>query len=239
MCNDSLSWILTTLDNWLAGVPGGLWTILALILSLLSLYFGYPYAKKLSNQNKIDLNQVKQDIIEANALSIANLERCINKRIQVISQDEPASSFCKEVIEDAKRMQDAGSNYDRGLSKATLGDLDGAEAEFNTAIELQLPLLSKYYFQRGNIRYIQKRFKDACLDYSEAIKTNPQLAEAWNNKGIALGQLGKMDDSIKAFDKAIEINPQLAEIRYNEGTILGKLGKPVVNLQKVVIYRSY
>ena len=162
MYNDSPSWILTALDAQLAGIPSWLWTILGLFLALLSLYFGYPYAKKLNIQNKIDLNQAKQEIIEANAQanaqSTAKLERCIKERIQESSQGK-ADSFCEGILEDAKRLQNASSNYDRGLSKATLGDLDGAEAEFNTAIELQLPILSKYYLQRGNVRYIQKNLK--------------------------------------------------------------------------------
>lgn len=229
MCNDSLSWIPAALDTQLTGIPGYLWTILGLILALLSIYFGYPYAKKLSRQNKTDLDQAKQDIIEANietnARSTARLERYINERIQIISQDKPASLFCKEVVEDAKRLQNASSNYDRGLSKATLGDLDGAEAEFNTAIELQLPVLSKYYFQRGNIRYLQEKFKDSCMDYSETIKINPQIAEAWSNKGITLDKLDRLDDAIKAYDKAIEINPQLIEAWFNKGLALKLLGR--------------
>jgi hypothetical protein len=139
MWDDSLSWISTALDTWLAGIPGGLWTIFAIFLSLLSLYFAYPYAKKLSNQNKMDLNQAKQDIIEANAQSVAKLERCIYERIQVGSQGDPANSLCEGIAEDAKRLQNASSNYDRGLSKAIFGDLDGAEAEFSTALSCNCP----------------------------------------------------------------------------------------------------
>jgi tetratricopeptide (TPR) repeat protein len=178
----------------------------------------------LSNQNKIDLNRAKQDSIEANAQSEAKLERFIYERIQVGSQGNPANSICEGITEDAKRLQNASSNYDRGLSKAIFGDLDGAEAEFSTAIELQLPVLLKYYFQRGNIRYLQKKFKESCIDYSKAIKINPQLAEVWSNKGIAFVELDRLDDAIKAFDKAIEINPQLAEAWYNKGNALKMLG---------------
>ncbi|MGD0952724.1 MAG: tetratricopeptide repeat protein, partial [Methanotrichaceae archaeon] len=210
MYNVSPSWILPALDTRLAGIPGGLWTLFGLLLALLSLYFGYPYAKKLSSQNKKDLNQAKQEIIEANARSIAKLERCINERIQISNRGNPTSSFCKEVVEDAKRLQNAGSSYDRGLSKATLGDLDGAEAEFNRAIELQFPILSRYYFQRGNVMSLRKKFKDACLDYSEAIKINPQLTMAWVNKSYTLGQLRKYQDELEAADKAINLDPQLA-----------------------------
>ncbi len=62
MCNCSLSWILTTLDTRLVGIPSYIWGILGLALTA---YLGYPYVKKISRQNKIDLDQAKQDIIEA------------------------------------------------------------------------------------------------------------------------------------------------------------------------------
>jgi len=116
-------------------------------------------------------------------------------------------------------------NYDRGLSKATLGDLIGAEAEFNTAIELQLPVLLKYYFQRGNIRFLQKKFMDSCMDYSEVLKINPQFVLAWYNKGNALASLGRNDEAIKAFDRAIELNPKLAITWVDKSCALSELGR--------------
>ena len=45
------------------------------------------------------------------------------------------------------------------------------------------------------------------------------------NKGVALVNLGKLDEAIKAYDKAIEINPQYADAWYNKGNILCQLGK--------------
>jgi tetratricopeptide (TPR) repeat protein len=48
---------------------------------------------------------------------------------------------------------------------------------------------------------------------------------AWNNKGLALDDLNKYDEAIKAFDKAIEINPQYSLAWYNKGRALYKLNK--------------
>ena len=42
----------------------------------------------------------------------------------------------------------------------------------------------------------------------EIAGTTPE-SDAWYNKGYALSQQNKFDESIKAYDKAIEINPQL------------------------------
>ena len=222
--------------------------ILAILGIIATVYFGYPYVKKLSrqnkkdldqaisyqiNENKVELSRAKQDIIDANVQAVAQainhseakLERCINKHVSIGSQDRQASSFCKELAEDVRRLQNSASNYDQGLGKAASGDFDGAEAEFNKAIELQLPMLSKCYLQRGNMRFLQKKFKDACMDYSEAIKINPQLDEAWSNKGITLDELGRHQDAIKAYNRAIEINPQDAYAWSNKGKALVELGR--------------
>jgi tetratricopeptide (TPR) repeat protein len=86
-------------------------------------------------------------------------------------------------------------------------------------------MLAKYYFQRGNSRYFQKRFKDACIDYSKAIEIDPQDAQAWSNKGTALDDLGKLDEAIKAYDRAFEINPQYVDAWSNKGTTLKALSR--------------
>lgn len=69
-------------------------------------------------------------------------------------------------------------------------------------------MLSKYYFQRCNTRYFQKRFKDAGIDYSKAIETNPQLAKAWYNKGTALKALGRTIEADAAFTKTKELGSE-------------------------------
>jgi len=61
--------------------------------------------------------------------------------------------------------------------------------------------------------------------FDRVIQLDPNLAEAWSNKGLALGNLGKYDEEIKCYDAAIKINPNLADAWYNKGIALGNLGK--------------
>lgn len=49
-------------------------------------------------------------------------------------------------------------------------------------------------------------------------------AVSWLNQGIALGNLGKYDEAIKAFDKAIDINPQYEAAWYLKGAALNRQG---------------
>jgi len=53
----------------------------------------------------------------------------------------------------------------------------------------------------------------------------PDDADAWNNKGVSLAQLGKYEEAIKYYDKAIEIKPDFANAWFNKGNSLVKLGK--------------
>ena len=54
---------------------------------------------------------------------------------------------------------------------------------------------------------------------------NPEEAGAWYNKGLALYDMGKYEEAIKAYDKAIEINPEEAGAWYNKGLALYDMGK--------------
>ncbi len=59
---------------------------------------------------------------------------------------------------------------------------------------------------------------------------NPSDAEAWNNKGAALGSLGRYDEALNAFDEATTISLTYAEAWYNMGIIYdfkGNLGTSI------------
>ena len=42
----------------------------------------------------------------------------------------------------------------------------------------------------------------------KALEINPRYAEAWNNKGLTLDELGKHQEAMKCYNKALEINPR-------------------------------
>ncbi len=50
-------------------------------------------------------------------------------------------------------------------------------------------------------------------------------ADGWYNKGVALGELGKYDEAIKAYNEAIRVNPDLIVAWFQKGNALHKQGK--------------
>ena len=60
--------------------------------------------------------------------------------------------------------------------------------------------------------------------YTEAIELIPNLAEAYNNRGIAYKNSGDYHRAIQDYDKAIELNPNLIQVYNNRGNTYENLG---------------
>src|SRR6266496_3527934 len=43
--------------------------------------------------------------------------------------------------------------------------------------------------------------------YVEALRMKPQLADAWNNKGVSLKNLGRLNEALNCFDAALTCDP--------------------------------
>ena len=56
-------------------------------------------------------------------------------------------------------------------------------------------------------------------------RLDPKFTSAWNNKGFALENQGKYDESIIALDEAIRLDPKFTSAWNNKGFALRKPGK--------------
>ena len=56
------------------------------------------------------------------------------------------------------------------------------------------------------------------------IESNPNLAQAYNNRGIAYAEKEDYDDAIRDFNKAIELDPNLATAMANMGLAYAQKG---------------
>jgi len=61
------------------------------------------------------------------------------------------------------------------------------------------------YLKAGNTKYELKDYKGAIKYYNKAIELNPDLAEAYYNRGIAKIRLGQKDDGCFDFSEASEL----------------------------------
>ena len=58
---------------------------------------------------------------------------------------------------------------------------------------------------------------NAIVHYTEAIRLNPDFADAYNNRGNAYGRKGDFDAAIQDYNKAIALNPEYARAYANRG----------------------
>ena len=72
-------------------------------------------------------------------------------------------------------------------------------------------------FYQGLAKQKEGKHKEAIKDYDQAIKLNPDLTEAYNNRGNAKSRLKQYPEAIKDYDQAIKLNPDLAEAYNNRG----------------------
>ncbi len=88
-----------------------------------------------------------------------------------------------------------------GQYKAALGDLERAEA--------LKPQLGEIYASRGNVFYFQDDFEKALAEYDRGIEAGmKKLHAAHYDRGLALEQLGRIEEAKEAFRHAISLEPQ-------------------------------
>ncbi len=80
-------------------------------------------------------------------------------------------------------------------------------------------------FYIGVTSHEKGKYKEAIKHYDEVIRSNPQIFQAYYNRGHAKDELGQYHDALADYDQAIRINPQDAKAYANRGNAKDKLGK--------------
>jgi tetratricopeptide (TPR) repeat protein len=102
----------------------------------------------------------------------------------------------------------------RGIQKAKKGDLDGAIANFDRAIELN-PKDDAPYYNRAQAKRLKKDAAGAIADYTRAIELGSQNPAAYNNRGNARAENNDRDGAMTDYTRAIELKPDYARAYYN------------------------
>ncbi|MEI8256682.1 MAG: tetratricopeptide repeat protein [Deltaproteobacteria bacterium] len=119
-------------------------------------------------------------------------------------------------------LRQAASLNSRGALLLARGDLEGAEASFELALEYN----GRYAEPHNNLGLValrRERYREARRHFRAAIARNRDFAEAWSNLGVALSHAdGNAPDTeatperaAGAFREALAVNPGLVEARVN------------------------
>jgi tetratricopeptide (TPR) repeat protein len=105
--------------------------------------------------------------------------------------------------------ESVGDLVNRGIEKGKNGDLDGAIADFNRAIELD-PKDDAPYYNRAQAKRLKKDTAGAIADYTRAIELRPDYARAYYNRAVAKQAKGDKAGAEADFKIAAKLDPALA-----------------------------
>lgn len=105
----------------------------------------------------------------------------------VMKRNDPAKAYLKEPAPKA-------GTFTLG-EKAFGNDFEFVLRDLDKVITLEPTFLFAYY-NRGNIRCLQRDYRNALIDYTKALDINPDFAEAWFNRGITQIYLGDRDHGL-------------------------------------------
>jgi tetratricopeptide (TPR) repeat protein len=112
--------------------------------------------------------------------------------------------------------QDTAVYTNRGLAKSDLGDVKGALADFDKALELD-PDNAGAYGNRGNTRSAMGDLQGALADFDHLLKLDPQSAPTYNNRGVTRRAMGDLKSAVADYTQALELDPKYAAAYYNRG----------------------
>jgi len=83
------------------------------------------------------------------------------------------------------------------------------------------------YSRRGELRASEGETDDALDDFENAIRIDPDNAQAYADRGKVFLQGGKFDQAISDYEKALALKPESAEALYGRGIARLRIGDAV------------
>jgi len=105
--------------------------------------------------------------------------------------------------------------FEQGLALMDAGDYDGAVAMFDNAIRLSLGDIAEVYVCRGEALGYLGRWKEAENSINEALRHQPYMATAYNERGNVRRFQGDNENAITDYTMALHIDPTYYEAYYN------------------------
>ena len=165
---------------------------------------------------EIESNRDKSDeIIQGmNAETAADNPEEADQAVENV-RENPRASLVDEAIATAISLQQQGKRDDA---------IERWRAIAHIADRSDDALAATAWFSVGYLTQ-DKNPKDALAGYAEAIRLDPDYAEAYNNQGAVKDVLGRHDDALADYTEAIRLKPDHGRPYYNRGAVKAKLGR--------------
>lgn len=111
----------------------------------------------------------------------------------------------------------------RGLKRHSAGDLDGALADYDKALELD-PANHQACYRRALARQAKGDLSGALSDYNAVLGADPSNADAYRNRAYVKQTQGDTDGALADYHESVVLNPKSPVAYYNVGLIKVKQG---------------
>lgn len=133
--------------------------------------------------------------------------------------EQAASAYTASLSSDPENVQ---LLYNRGRSFEELGKFDEAIADFKKIVQID-PHHINSFLSLSKIAYSEKKYSEALLQASLAIKENENSANAHFLSARAAHQLGYADQALEYYNNAISIDRSYGEAYLYRGAL--KVGR--------------
>ncbi|PIV70333.1 MAG: hypothetical protein COS08_00785 [Euryarchaeota archaeon CG01_land_8_20_14_3_00_38_12] len=80
-----------------------------------------------------------------------------------------------------------------------------------------IALLYSFRWLNLDVKHLRKGEYEKALNHvNKKLKQQPHIGGFWNNKGLTLMHLKKLNDALFCFERALELNPELKEAKKNK-----------------------
>ena len=130
-------------------------------------------------------------------------------------RDNPDATIIEKAIADALALQQQGKQEDAREKWRAIAEITKeSDGELAARAWVSVGFLSS-----------DEDVADKLNSYNRAIELNPDIAEAYFNRGNAKRELGQYEDAIADFNNSIQLQPDMADAYSNRGNVKGRLGR--------------
>jgi tetratricopeptide (TPR) repeat protein len=122
-----------------------------------------------------------------------------------------------------ENLQDPNALVHRANKRATGGDVEGAFADFQEAIQLS-PTRATAYYNRGFLHNTLGNFEAAIDDFNQALELLPDYDEAFYQRGNSYLQIKDPSNAVQDFSRAIAQNPYSIKAYYKRAEAYAEMG---------------
>jgi len=83
----------------------------------------------------------------------------------------------------------------------------------------------KVLLHKGMDKVRRTQFEEAAEIFDRVIALNPDIAEAWNNRGVALFQLGRIGEAVESYNRSLALDPNNLDALRNMGVLFLSIGR--------------